>query len=503
MSYKVLLADDSLTIQKVIKITLANEPYELIECNNDSDLFSKLNSENPSMVFLDFTLSDDKSGYELCNEIKKIKPNVKVLMMYGTFDTIDEAEFKASGASDKIVKPFDSTKFINICRNLVNDDDSLGESSQPTHAEPSDDSDFPDVIEENIDLPDDLPEDDIPDPIDEVDDEWTMNAPSAEIESESIDDIPEEIPEVQAKNQLESEIEDWGMEVPGVIGGEESEQDLPPVMGSEPTQAPSPEPQQTEEPVSEPVAASEEGDDALPSDEDLEYPDMGEPSSMFTSTDDLNEVEEDIIEEEIAEESDINELEAAIEDEDDSDWSADGPATSSSESAEEDIDDIWAADDAEPESPQPQVMQEDGPTQIQDDLPDDISEEEISQPSDADLEYPDVDNLDEFDSPIYEDRQVDPPMRVDEAVSEMKSDVDEVPHAIENPSLDGPVGNIDINALRDEILQEVRANIREIVAESVKEYLSGSTEKVAWEIIPDLAENIIKTEIQKISNSVK
>ena len=58
-------------------------------------------------------LSDSKTGYELGKEIKSISENVSILAMLGTFDTIDESELSSSGIGDKIVKPFESEKFIN------------------------------------------------------------------------------------------------------------------------------------------------------------------------------------------------------------------------------------------------------------------------------------------------------------------------------------------------------------------------------------------------------
>ena len=46
MTSKVLVADDSLTIQKVINITLANSGYELVECLNEQDLLNKVESNS-------------------------------------------------------------------------------------------------------------------------------------------------------------------------------------------------------------------------------------------------------------------------------------------------------------------------------------------------------------------------------------------------------------------------------------------------------------------------
>ena len=57
MTAKILVADDSVTIQKVVKITLANDPYELEECTSEEDLFVKIKENSYDLILLDFNLS--------------------------------------------------------------------------------------------------------------------------------------------------------------------------------------------------------------------------------------------------------------------------------------------------------------------------------------------------------------------------------------------------------------------------------------------------------------
>ena len=49
MSKKILLADDSITIQKVIGITFANEDYELTVVDNGADAITKAGEMNPEI----------------------------------------------------------------------------------------------------------------------------------------------------------------------------------------------------------------------------------------------------------------------------------------------------------------------------------------------------------------------------------------------------------------------------------------------------------------------
>lgn len=119
MTSKVLIADDSLTIQKVIGITLANSDFELVECLNEAELFRKIQSNHFDLILLDFNLSDSRSGYELSRQINLAMPGAAIIAMLGTFDTVDESQFEECGIADKIVKPFESTKFIKKCRDLL------------------------------------------------------------------------------------------------------------------------------------------------------------------------------------------------------------------------------------------------------------------------------------------------------------------------------------------------------------------------------------------------
>jgi CheY-like chemotaxis protein len=124
MSYKLLLADDSEINQKVVKKTLANEPFEIVVCAQADKLSESLKESNPDIVLLDFNLSESKTGYELCQDIKELKPQAQVIMLYATFDNIDEEALKKAGGAQKVIKPFDSNKFIALCRSFIPDEKS-------------------------------------------------------------------------------------------------------------------------------------------------------------------------------------------------------------------------------------------------------------------------------------------------------------------------------------------------------------------------------------------
>jgi len=120
MSKKILLADDSITIQKVISITFANEDYDLIIVGDGDTAVAKTKEVKPDLVIADIAMPG-KTGYEVCEIIKK-EPTLKhipVLLLSGTFEPLNEKEATRIKADDHIVKPFESQELIEKVKNLL------------------------------------------------------------------------------------------------------------------------------------------------------------------------------------------------------------------------------------------------------------------------------------------------------------------------------------------------------------------------------------------------
>jgi CheY-like chemotaxis protein len=120
MGSKVLLADDSITIQKVVGIILANEDYELTVVDNGNAALDKAREIEPDVIMLD-ALMPGKTGYEVCQEIRR-DPRLKdtpLLLMTGAFEPFDEEKARQSGADDFISKPFESQSLIDRINQLI------------------------------------------------------------------------------------------------------------------------------------------------------------------------------------------------------------------------------------------------------------------------------------------------------------------------------------------------------------------------------------------------
>lgn len=120
MSKKLLLADDSITIQKVIGITFANEDYSLCVVDNGDAALEKARSEQPDLILADVFMPG-KNGYELCAAIKAEVglQQIPVLLLAGTFEPFDEAKARKAGADGWIAKPFESQALIDRVEDLL------------------------------------------------------------------------------------------------------------------------------------------------------------------------------------------------------------------------------------------------------------------------------------------------------------------------------------------------------------------------------------------------
>lgn len=131
MGIKILLADDSITIQKVIGIIFGGEEYSLTVVDNGKTAVEKARELNPDVLLID-ALMPGMTGYEVCEAVRAIpelatKP---ILILTGSFEPFDEDKAKKCGADDYLAKPFESQQIVNKVKELAE----LGSSRLATEA---------------------------------------------------------------------------------------------------------------------------------------------------------------------------------------------------------------------------------------------------------------------------------------------------------------------------------------------------------------------------------
>ena len=108
---KLLLADDSATIQKVVDLTFADEGVRVVAVGNGQDAIDQLLEVQPDIVLADVFMPA-RNGYEVCEYVKtneKLK-HIPVMLLVGSFEPFDEAEARRVGADDILTKPFQSIR---------------------------------------------------------------------------------------------------------------------------------------------------------------------------------------------------------------------------------------------------------------------------------------------------------------------------------------------------------------------------------------------------------
>ena len=118
MAKTILLADDSVTIQKVVELTFMDENYRVVATGDGSEALEKLAEVDPDVVIADVHMPG-ADGYEVCEKIKALRPATPVLLLVGTFEQFDESKATAAGADAHLKKPFDSQDLLDLVESLM------------------------------------------------------------------------------------------------------------------------------------------------------------------------------------------------------------------------------------------------------------------------------------------------------------------------------------------------------------------------------------------------
>ncbi|HEU4479822.1 MAG TPA: response regulator, partial [Pyrinomonadaceae bacterium] len=108
---KLLLADDSPTIQKVVELTFADEGVTVVSVGSGAEALARLSEDKPDVVLADVFMPLP-NGYEICQYIKQDAElrHIPVMLLVGSFEPFDEAEARRVGADDILTKPFQSIR---------------------------------------------------------------------------------------------------------------------------------------------------------------------------------------------------------------------------------------------------------------------------------------------------------------------------------------------------------------------------------------------------------
>lgn len=120
MPKTLLLADDSVTIQRVIELTFAHEDVRVISVSDGRRAVQWLEGEWPDIVLADVDVPEI-DGYELTRHIKS-SPRLKdvpVLLLAGAFEPVDQDRVRSVGSDGVLVKPFEPQQLVSRVKALL------------------------------------------------------------------------------------------------------------------------------------------------------------------------------------------------------------------------------------------------------------------------------------------------------------------------------------------------------------------------------------------------
>jgi CheY-like chemotaxis protein len=120
MAKRILLADDSITIQKVVELTFSDGDYEVTAVNNGNKAIQKLSEMRPDIILSDIIMPE-KNGYEVCEFVKSHPEyrTIPVILLTGTFEPFDPDRADKAGCDAVVTKPFESQSLIHKVEELI------------------------------------------------------------------------------------------------------------------------------------------------------------------------------------------------------------------------------------------------------------------------------------------------------------------------------------------------------------------------------------------------
>jgi DNA-binding NtrC family response regulator len=101
----ILAVDDAEPIRQLLKFYLAAS-YDLVTAETAEDALAALQSRSFPLVITDVGLPG-KSGFELCEDLKKSHPDTMIIVITGLFDMQYAKRAIDAGASGFLTKPID------------------------------------------------------------------------------------------------------------------------------------------------------------------------------------------------------------------------------------------------------------------------------------------------------------------------------------------------------------------------------------------------------------
>lgn len=120
--FKILVADDEVSITELIRKSLEREGYQVIVANDGSEALRKIHSEQPDLVILDVVMPV-LDGYEVL-EAMRAHPetaSIPVVMLTAFPSDVGAVAAFEHEADSYLSKPFDPEVLLSLVRRLLHE----------------------------------------------------------------------------------------------------------------------------------------------------------------------------------------------------------------------------------------------------------------------------------------------------------------------------------------------------------------------------------------------
>jgi CheY-like chemotaxis protein len=118
MAERWLVIDDSATIQRVIKLAFQDFNVAITEAESCPEASQELARVTPTLVIADAALAGVQSVQDFV-ALQQIAPSSIFVILEGSYDHIDEAQFRSAGFRHFLKKPFDAAQLIATTRQAL------------------------------------------------------------------------------------------------------------------------------------------------------------------------------------------------------------------------------------------------------------------------------------------------------------------------------------------------------------------------------------------------
>jgi CheY-like chemotaxis protein len=136
--HTLLLADESVTIQRVMQLIFADQDVRVVAVGDGDQAIQRLDAAPPDIVLADTSIPGT-NGYEVARYVKQSPrlAHIPVVLLTGAFEPVDHIRATEAGCDGVLAKPFEAQLVISRVRQLLTASQSAPAAADENMAGPS------------------------------------------------------------------------------------------------------------------------------------------------------------------------------------------------------------------------------------------------------------------------------------------------------------------------------------------------------------------------------